>query len=179
MKGRLQMQCESIPMSSRGGDRPCDDPTCQILLSPDKRSYCSVCKSAVYCNKDCQSRHWKMHKPLCKLLVSLPGMEKMMQQRKMMHTILASSSKFIRVFADIHKNDVGVIVCDLNDTLKESKDGVLHYRFKFVAFKDMIIDKTCSLDTFTFAMRCVERGRRVFGIMVDGMIIQYTSYIQQ
>eukprot|EP01083_Nonionella_stella_P064191 167079_1 len=29
---------------------------------------CSACKCTYYCNKDCQRKHWKQHKKICKMI---------------------------------------------------------------------------------------------------------------
>ena len=37
---------------------------------------CSSCQQASYCNRDCQVKHWKIHKPICKQLqVASQGVE--------------------------------------------------------------------------------------------------------
>ena len=36
----------------------------------DATHRCSKCKNAWYCNRDCQVRAWKSHKPLCELISS-------------------------------------------------------------------------------------------------------------
>lgn len=40
-----------------------------IICGGVTRSRCAQCQSVSYCGKDCQSAHWKTHKPMCKSLV--------------------------------------------------------------------------------------------------------------
>lgn len=39
---------------------------CLQCDKPKASKSCSRCKSAAYCSKECQSLHWKTHKPLCR-----------------------------------------------------------------------------------------------------------------
>ena len=41
---------------------------CCCHESSNSLKLCSKCKKATYCSKECQSRHWKRHRHLCKLL---------------------------------------------------------------------------------------------------------------
>jgi hypothetical protein len=40
----------------------CQGPDC--LKEGTQR--CNRCKAAYYCSRECQKRHWKTHKPVCK-----------------------------------------------------------------------------------------------------------------
>ncbi|WAQ93734.1 FBX11-like protein [Mya arenaria] len=40
---------------------------CQITNVPLKQ--CSSCKKIAYCGRECQSAHWKKHKPICQIIV--------------------------------------------------------------------------------------------------------------
>ena len=40
-------------------------PTCEGCTKPAS-ALCTRCRSARYCSKECQSRDWKRHKPLCR-----------------------------------------------------------------------------------------------------------------
>ena len=44
-----------------------DDPKCEECGKPATQR-CTACKSAWYCQRDCQLRQWKKHKPICALL---------------------------------------------------------------------------------------------------------------
>ena len=37
---------------------------CNTSMS-EKPKYCSACKFACYCSKECQRAHWKVHKRTC------------------------------------------------------------------------------------------------------------------
>jgi ankyrin repeat protein len=37
-----------------------------FATSSEKMLRCSACKNAYYCNAECQSAHWRRHKPTCK-----------------------------------------------------------------------------------------------------------------
>ncbi|GJE85091.1 DUF4470 and zf-MYND domain-containing protein [Phanerochaete sordida] len=39
---------------------------CNAELALEKRMVCSRCKVALYCDRDCQLEHWKVHKRICK-----------------------------------------------------------------------------------------------------------------
>ena len=41
---------------------------CCCHESSNSLKLCNTCKKATYCSKECQSKHWKRHKHLCKLL---------------------------------------------------------------------------------------------------------------
>lgn len=43
----------------------CDQRICSYCYKPDKVLNCGVCKSRVYCSKDCQKLDWKQHKIWC------------------------------------------------------------------------------------------------------------------
>ena len=44
----------------------CDNPGCtQEKVRMDKPSRCSRCKVAIYCSRNCQVAHWKVHKQSC------------------------------------------------------------------------------------------------------------------
>ena len=45
-------------------DRRCA--ACHLLLKSRKGSRCSGCNKVYYCDAQCQSRHWAVHKPACK-----------------------------------------------------------------------------------------------------------------
>lgn len=38
---------------------------CTRCSSPGASQWCSRCKAAYYCNRDCQVSHWKVHKKVC------------------------------------------------------------------------------------------------------------------
>lgn len=58
-----------VEVRSRGSDytpgRKCD--SCGATPGPDapRLLKCARCSLAFYCDKDCQRRHWKQHKPIC------------------------------------------------------------------------------------------------------------------
>ncbi|KAF7365042.1 hypothetical protein MVEN_00375300 [Mycena venus] len=46
----------------------CNNPSCNEfnVVNRDSLLKCGRCKTATYCNKDCQRAHWPVHKELCK-----------------------------------------------------------------------------------------------------------------
>jgi hypothetical protein len=55
----------------------CNNPTCTNLSEPSEAQLvhgnqhkCSACRTARYCGKECQAKHWKQHKPVCKALAA-------------------------------------------------------------------------------------------------------------
>jgi len=53
----------------------CNDRQCsnlsgpsELLLVKGKAHLCSGCRTARYCSRECQTRHWPEHKPVCKAL---------------------------------------------------------------------------------------------------------------
>ena len=40
----------------------CQGPDCL----KEGTNICNRCKAAYYCSRECQKRHWKTHKPVCK-----------------------------------------------------------------------------------------------------------------
>ena len=58
---------EEMPRQE-GGRAAKKEPRCQfcdkeVLLRP---MWCSICKQAFYCDKECQGMDWKKHKKTCK-----------------------------------------------------------------------------------------------------------------
>lgn len=39
---------------------------CKTLLNLDQKKRCARCRNAIYCSKECQNKHWILHKILCK-----------------------------------------------------------------------------------------------------------------
>jgi hypothetical protein len=39
---------------------------CASCGTNEAKSSCSVCKVTRYCSRECQTKHWKEHKPVCK-----------------------------------------------------------------------------------------------------------------
>jgi hypothetical protein len=55
----------------------CNNPACTNMSEPSEAQLlqgnqhkCSACRTARYCGKECQAKHWKQHKPVCKALVA-------------------------------------------------------------------------------------------------------------
>jgi hypothetical protein len=55
----------------------CNNPLCtniseasEMQLVHGSNHKCSACRTARYCGKECQAKHWKQHKPVCKALVA-------------------------------------------------------------------------------------------------------------
>ena len=44
-------------------EQQCSNPKCQTLSTSLKK--CTRCYKAYYCNRECQSQHWKIHKKEC------------------------------------------------------------------------------------------------------------------
>ncbi|KAJ6585163.1 hypothetical protein B0H19DRAFT_1108589 [Mycena capillaripes] len=49
--------------------RSCNNPSCSDfnVVNRDSLLKCGKCKTATYCNKDCQRAHWPVHKQFCKV----------------------------------------------------------------------------------------------------------------
>ena len=47
--------------SHRSSDRNC----LYCLQKVEGSSRCSKCRTALYCNRDCQAKHWPVHKNIC------------------------------------------------------------------------------------------------------------------
>ena len=47
--------------SHRSSDRNC----LYCLQKVEGSSRCSKCRTALYCNRDCQEKHWPVHKNIC------------------------------------------------------------------------------------------------------------------
>ena len=47
--------------SHRSSDRNC----LYCLQKVEGSSRCSKCRAALYCNRDCQAKHWPVHKNIC------------------------------------------------------------------------------------------------------------------
>ena len=43
--------------------------TCELCGAWNSIHRCSLCRTAKYCSKECQARHWEDHKDYCKVLV--------------------------------------------------------------------------------------------------------------
>jgi hypothetical protein len=55
----------------------CNNPACsnlsgtsELQLVAGRAHCCSGCRVARYCSKECQTRHWKQHKPACRALAA-------------------------------------------------------------------------------------------------------------
>ncbi len=48
---------------------------CAHCKSKDKLLKCKACNQVQYCNTTCQKAHWKIHKPICKIIVGIMGGE--------------------------------------------------------------------------------------------------------
>jgi hypothetical protein len=164
-------------VSCRGGKRPCDLPTCGKTLEEDSRFYCSQCKIVVYCDAVCQKQHWKQHKDECLLVSTNPNIKEILKQRKMMHSILATSIGFVAQLFKIHDKP-GIVVCDMNLTVTVSTKDQLHLKLKFLPFTEMVIGKTTTDTQLEFMKEQVALGRRVFGMLLDDCVVQCTSYVE-
>lgn len=49
--------------------------------SPSSLARCSLCQKIYYCNRQCQTNDWKMHKPNCEELRRTPGEKRLKQGR--------------------------------------------------------------------------------------------------
>lgn len=166
--------------SCRGGNRPCDSPTCGNILAEDNRFYCSRCKIVVYCNAVCQSNHWQQHKEACLLVSTNPRAKEILKQRKMMHSVLATAKDFVSNLFKIHDTwKPGIVVCDVDLTMALSTNDKTHLKFKFLPFTEMVIGKTTSKTHFEYMKGQVALGRRVFALIADGYIAQFTSYTEE
>ena len=43
--------------------------TCELCRAWNSIYRCSLCRTAKYCSKECQARHWEDHRDYCKVLV--------------------------------------------------------------------------------------------------------------
>lgn len=153
-------------ITCRGGNRPCDNTECKKVLTPDNRSYCSSCKSVVYCNVKCQSQNWQSHKAACKIVSSNP---QVLEERKMMHTILDGAKEFIESLFDTYSPKIGIVVCDVNDSV-----NCAHLRFKFLELTET--SKICSPEHFQYITKWTSDKNRVFGMLLEGEIFHTTAY---
>lgn len=57
------------------GKALCDNPDCPnpVGMQMTEKSVCGACKAAHYCSRQCQSNHWRTHKPLCPLMKEAKG----------------------------------------------------------------------------------------------------------
>eukprot|EP00055_Hartaetosiga_balthica_P004381 m.141296 g.141296 ORF g.141296 m.141296 type:complete len:133 (+) comp38269_c0_seq1:96-494(+) len=74
-----------------GGHNSNDDGMNKNSSSGNKLLRCSRCKTTFYCNKECQKKHWKVHRKVCILEdsnatsaseASQPHKRKQLQQKK-------------------------------------------------------------------------------------------------
>eukprot|EP00483_Globobulimina_turgida_P000264 UN00264 len=56
---------------------------CHLCNTPDAKSSCGGCKSVFYCNRQCQVKHWNVHKLECKTFRSAKTEEKKVEQLDM------------------------------------------------------------------------------------------------
>jgi len=158
-------------VSFRGaGKRPCDNEVCGKILDVDNRSYCSQCKVVVYCNKDCQTQHWQKHKSACKMFVSHPKKDLILEVRQMMHIILEASKEFIEEVFELFKHKQGIVVCDTAATAKE--DNTLEFRFLELAD----LSKKCHSVMFQYVAEWTANGKRVFGMLCSNKVIDVIIY---
>jgi len=69
---RALLPAEHTTLSDLKGQKPdtlqkCNYPPCDKTEKKRREfSYCSACKSVVYCSTECQKKDWKLHKISCK-----------------------------------------------------------------------------------------------------------------
>ena len=57
----LNNEVSNMKINSRSNNRNC---LC-CLKEVEGSSRCSKCRAALYCNRDCQLKHWPVHKNIC------------------------------------------------------------------------------------------------------------------
>lgn len=50
---------------STNGERAGATGSCAQCMGENKSAKCQQCRLVFYCNRDCQKKHWKVHKPQC------------------------------------------------------------------------------------------------------------------
>ena len=104
----------------RTGGRSCN--CCGVIAEvTQKLLLCSACKSAQYCNKECQTKHWKQHKPICKQAregkkAAAENLGKEFvdysDRWRKQHTTVLSIIASISVGSQQHKTHVLALFCD-------------------------------------------------------------------
>lgn len=61
VKSEEKMKEELIPEKVH----KCGDPSCKQDANANATKRCSHCKNVFYCGKQCQNRHWKIHREVC------------------------------------------------------------------------------------------------------------------
>ena len=56
-----ELSSMNIDSSHRSSNRNC----LYCLQKVEGSSRCSKCRTALYCNRDCQEKHWPVHKNIC------------------------------------------------------------------------------------------------------------------
>lgn len=169
---------EFSKVSCRGGKRPCNLPTCRKILEEKSRFYCSKCKFAVYCDTECQKQDWKEHKSACLLFSTHPKANEILEQRKIMHTILATAIGFVSQLFKINDPTTGIVVVDADLTVSLSTKDLTHLKFKFIPFTEIVIGKTTTDTQLEYMKGQVSMGRRIFGMLIEDYILQCTSYTE-
>ncbi|KAH9179231.1 hypothetical protein EDB89DRAFT_785075 [Lactarius sanguifluus] len=62
----------ALPLTVKRTFITCSNPSCERYGRPSEKASlkCANCKSARYCDKDCQRQHWRQHKEFCKIWAS-------------------------------------------------------------------------------------------------------------
>jgi hypothetical protein len=73
----VALQAVGLALTNVAFPCACNNPSCSELAGPlelqlvNRRScMCADCRVVRYCSRDCQRRHWKQHKPVCRAIAA-------------------------------------------------------------------------------------------------------------
>ena len=122
----------------------CNNPACDKQPEENEKfKSCSRCHAAWYCSKECQTAHWKAHKPICDNFVEGGGPgRKMMKQYRAAATLITNVCE-PGVFAFVRKQLTNSL-----DLLNADMDFGSYLR-QF--YNDFVVDINC--DHVTTSMK--------------------------